>query len=62
MEMTYCRRWISEIKDIAKGTIQNETGEKNTKEEKKRQLSVRLYRIYLVSSKTNLRKFSTHWF
>lgn len=34
MEMTHCRRWISEIKDKAKGTIQNETGEKNTKEEK----------------------------
>ena len=31
MEMTYCKRWILEIKDIAKGTFQNETGEKNTK-------------------------------
>lgn len=43
MEMTYCRRWISEIKDIAKGTIQNETERKILKKKSRKREQFELW-------------------
>lgn len=40
MEMTHCRIWISELKDIAKEAIQNETGERKTKKQKQKKKSI----------------------
>lgn len=38
--MTHCRIWISELKDIAKEAIQNETGERKTKKQKQKKKSI----------------------
>lgn len=39
MEMTHCRIWISELKDIAKEAIQNETGERKTKNKSRKKIA-----------------------